>query len=118
MILCECLFATFVGVVRNSQGKESSPYVETVPIDSPGRLRLKDHRLDSAPKSVRPQSSPVTALLPVFPGKLRGVSRCRQSSFNRVHRRRWFGCPSPRAGVTGFSFWLLEWWFRWQPARG
>ena len=54
-----------------SVAAEFPRFVETVTIDSAGRPRLKVHRLDFAPKSVWPQLSPGTALLPVFPGKLR-----------------------------------------------
>jgi hypothetical protein len=55
--------------------KGSAPLsVETVPIDSPGRLRLNGHRLDFAPRSVWPQSSPATGLLPGYPCPSRSVS--------------------------------------------
>ena len=76
-------------------------FVETVPIDSPGRLRLSGHRLDFAPKSVWPQSSPGTALLPVVavrqhPRQAPWREPLPPEFLKSRYRRRYFGPPSPR----------------------
>ena len=77
------------------------------------RLRLKVHRLDSAPRSVWPQSSPGTGWLPGHPCPARGVSRCRQSFVKSRPSSPVVPCflsACLRRGLwPSAKTWLLEW---------